>query len=179
MTNPIQIVRKRNNMAPDIHKFLMQGMTNIYLIHLPMFHVANHRQQLIVSASFNARAKAKYDALKRSNPTEPLILVTKQKVMLKDVAGRSGKFKAQIMTQASYVPPKLSLGLTRLMWHRYKVVCSRHTDMKCNSGIVLQDVDVSLKATVVSRPLNSKFRLEKYPDTYMPFYLYGSGEFCP
>ncbi|KAK8120714.1 pyridoxal-dependent decarboxylase conserved domain protein [Apiospora kogelbergensis] len=137
-----EIVRKRNNMAPDIHKFLMQGMTNIYLIHLPMFHVANHRQQLIVSASFNARAKAKYDALKRSNPTEPLILVTKQKVMLKDVAGRSGKFKAQIMTQAS--------------------------------GIVLQDVDVSLKATVVSRPLNSKFRLEKYPDTYMPFYLYGS-----
>lgn len=50
--------------------------------------------------------------------------------------------------------------------------------MNYNSGIVLQDVDVSLEAKVVSRPLNSKWRLEKYPDTYMPFYLYGNGKPC-
>ncbi|KAK6840601.1 pyridoxal-dependent decarboxylase conserved domain protein [Apiospora arundinis] len=137
-----ETVRQRNKLAPDIHKFLIQGITKIYLIHLPMFHVANQRQQLIVSASFNEVSKAKYDALKRSNPTEPLILVTKQKVLLKNLVERCGRFKAQIMTQAS--------------------------------GIVLQDVDASLEAKVVSRPLNSKWRFEKYPDTYMPFYLYGN-----
>lgn len=51
------------------------------------------------------------------------------------------------------------------------------TDDAVNSGIVLQDIEVSLKTKIVSRPLNSKWRLEKYPDTYMPFYLYGTGTF--
>ncbi|KAK8069100.1 pyridoxal-dependent decarboxylase domain protein [Apiospora phragmitis] len=137
-----EIVLQSNKMASVIHKFLIQGMGKIYLIHLPMFHVANYRQQLIVSASFDATAKAKYDGMKQANPTEPLILVTKHKVMLKDVVECSGKFQAHIMTKAS--------------------------------GIIIQDVDVSLEAKVVSRPLNSKWRLEKYPDTYMPFYLYGT-----
>ncbi|KAK7992840.1 pyridoxal-dependent decarboxylase domain protein [Apiospora saccharicola] len=137
-----EIVRQRNTMAPCIHKFLIQGIAKIYLVHLPMFHEANHRQQLIVSANFDAAAKAKYDAMKRASPTEPLILVTKQKVLLRDVAERSGRFQAQIMTKAS--------------------------------GIVLQDLEVSLETKIVSRPLHSKWRLEKYPDTYMPFYLYGT-----
>lgn len=86
-----------------------------------MFHLANQRQQLIVSASFNEVSKAKYDALKRSNPTEPLILVTKQKVLLKNLVERCGRFKAQIMTQASYVPLNsllvyISLGDTDITW---------------------------------------------------------------
>ncbi|KAK8085300.1 pyridoxal-dependent decarboxylase conserved domain protein [Apiospora hydei] len=137
-----EIVRQRNKFAPDIHKFLIQGIEKIYLIHLPMFHEANHRRQLIVSASFDAAAKAKYDILKQANPTEPLILVTTKKILLKDAFNKSGKFQANIMTKAS--------------------------------GIILQDVYVSLEAKVVTRPLKSKRRLDKYPDTYMPFYLYGT-----
>ncbi|TEA15040.1 Aspartate 1-decarboxylase [Colletotrichum sidae] len=138
----VEVVRKRNTLAPDFHKFLIQGVEEIFLIHMPMFHVANHRQQLIVSASFDERSQAKYAALKKSNPTEPMLLVTKHKVMLKDVVEQSGGFHGQIMTK--------------------------------HSGIILQDVYVDLQGTVVSRPLNSRWRLDKYPETFMPFYLYGT-----
>ncbi|KAK1715386.1 hypothetical protein BDP67DRAFT_617791 [Colletotrichum lupini] len=137
-----KIVRKRNTPAPDFHSFLIQGTEEIFLIHLPMFHVANHRQQLIVNASFDEKSKAKYIALKKSNPTEPMLLVTQRKVMAKDVIEQKGHFDGQIMTK--------------------------------ESGIILQDVCVQLGKTVVSRPLNSKYRLDKYPDTFMPFYLYGT-----
>ncbi|KAI8292985.1 hypothetical protein K4K56_005548 [Colletotrichum sp. SAR 10_98] len=137
-----EVVRKRNTLAPDFHKFLIQGTEKIYLIHRPMFHVANHRQQLIMSAKFDDRSEAKYADMRNSNPSEPLVLVTKRKVMLKDIAERGGKFEGQIMTE--------------------------------DSGIVIQDVTVTLGKTVVSRPLNSKWRLEEYPSTFMPFYLYGT-----
>lgn len=90
-------------MAPDFHKFLIQGTEKIYLIHRPMFHVANHRQQLIMSAKFDERSETKYADMKNSNPSEPLILVTKRKVMLKDIAERGGKFEGQITTEDSYV----------------------------------------------------------------------------
>ncbi|KAI0205736.1 pyridoxal-dependent decarboxylase domain-containing protein [Astrocystis sublimbata] len=137
-----EVVRKRNTLAPDFHSFLIQGTEPIYLIHLPMFHVANHRQQLIVSAEFDKTSKDKYVAMKTSYPAEPMILVTQNKTMLKDVTENHGKFKAQIMTK--------------------------------ESGIILRDIEVTLKHTVVSRPLNSKYRLPKYPSTCMPFYLYGN-----
>ncbi|KAK1640741.1 pyridoxal-dependent decarboxylase domain protein [Colletotrichum phormii] len=140
-----ETVRKRNTPAPDFHSFLIQGTEEIYLIHLPMFHVANHRQQLIVNASFDEKSKAKYIELKKSNPTEPMLLVTQRKVMAKDVIEAKGHFDGQIMTK--------------------------------ESGIILQDVCVQLGKTVVSRPLNSKYRLDKYPDTFLPFYLYGTRKY--
>ncbi|KAI1419520.1 pyridoxal-dependent decarboxylase domain-containing protein [Xylaria sp. FL1777] len=137
-----EVVRKRNTLAPDFHSFLIQGTESIYLIHLPMFHVANHRQQLIISVEFENGSKDKYVAMKRSYPLEPMLLVTQNKTMLKDVVENHGRFKAQIMTK--------------------------------ESGIILRNIDVVVRKTVVSRPLNSKYRLKDYPSTFMPFYLYGS-----
>ncbi len=66
-----------------------------------MFHVANHRQQLIVSVEFDKGSKDKYVAMRRSYPSEPMILVTQNKTMLKDVVENNGRFKAQIMTKES------------------------------------------------------------------------------
>ncbi|KAI1351924.1 pyridoxal-dependent decarboxylase domain-containing protein [Xylaria sp. FL0043] len=137
-----EVVRKRNTLAPDFHSFLIQGTESLYLIHLPMFHVANHRQQLIVSAEFDKPSKDKYVAMKKSYPSEPMILVTQNKTMLKDVVDNNGRFKAQVMTK--------------------------------ESGVVLRDIDVVFRKTIVSRPLNSKFRLKDYPSAFMPFYLYGN-----
>ncbi|KAJ3580316.1 hypothetical protein NPX13_g248 [Xylaria arbuscula] len=156
-----EVVRKRNTLAPDFHNFLIQvripgspyipfdahdfqirGTETIFLIHLPMFHVANHRQQLIVSAEFDKESKEKYVVMKRSYPAEPMILVTQNKTLLKDAVEHCGRFKAQIMTK--------------------------------ESGIILRNIDVVLRKTIVSRPLNSKYRLKEYPSTFMPFYLYGN-----
>ncbi|KAF2762538.1 PLP-dependent transferase [Pseudovirgaria hyperparasitica] len=140
----ISIVRKRNEVTEDFHKFLMQGTEQVYLIHLPMFHVANHRQQLIVSVELDEKSKAMYRSLKQHNPTEPMILVTQTKVELPDIVSseRGGTFVGQIRTEAS--------------------------------GTVLKDVKVQITGKVVSRPLNSAFRLDTYPEDFMPFYLYGS-----
>ncbi|KAF2971517.1 hypothetical protein GQX73_g2076 [Xylaria multiplex] len=96
-----EVVRKRNTLAPDFHNFLIQGTESIYLIHLPMFHVANHRQQLIVSANFDETSKKAYIMMKNSYPSKPMILVTQNKIMLKDVVQNCGKFKGQIMTKES------------------------------------------------------------------------------
>ncbi|KAI1431521.1 pyridoxal-dependent decarboxylase domain-containing protein [Xylaria sp. CBS 124048] len=141
-TAEAEVVRKRNTLAPEFHNFLIQGIDTMYLIHLPMFYVANHRQQLIVSVEFDKGSKDKYVAMKKSNPSEPMLLVTQNKTMLKDVVEKRGTLKAQVMTK--------------------------------ESGIILRDIDVTFRETIVSRPLNSKWRLKDYPSTFMPFYLYGN-----
>ncbi|KAI0602443.1 pyridoxal-dependent decarboxylase domain-containing protein [Biscogniauxia sp. FL1348] len=139
-----EIVRKRNEIAPDTYKFLMQGTEQVYLIHLPLFHVAKHRQQLIVSVVLDPVSMEEYITLKKSNPNEPLILATQDKVLMQDIVNDRGTFQAQIMTKESM--------------------------------IILQDVEVTLTDVVVSRPLNSKWRLKDYPASFMPFYLYGTSQ---
>jgi hypothetical protein len=96
-----QVVRKRNEVGEDLHNFLIQGTEQIYLIHLPMFHVANHRQQLIVSVDFDHKSKQKYIDMKKANPTEPMILVTQNKTLLPEIIENKGTFAAQIKTEHS------------------------------------------------------------------------------
>lgn len=96
-----QIVRKRNEISEDFHNFLIQGTDQIYLINLPMFHVANHRQQLIVSVDFDHKSRVKYTVMKNANPTEPMLLVTQYKASLQDIIKNNGTFTAQVTTKAS------------------------------------------------------------------------------
>ncbi len=81
----------------------MQGIENIYLIHMPMFHMANHRQQLIISVDIDEACKEAYRALKECNPAEPMILVTQHKTFLREIveSGQGGESIGQIMTKES------------------------------------------------------------------------------
>lgn len=161
------VVQKRNELGEDFHSFLIQGFEEIYLVHLPMFHVANHRQQLIVSADFEnteSKARDKYFAMKSSSPTEPMILVTQNKTYLQEIIRTNGTFTGQIMTKQSYVTtPPSSSSFSIMMLTK-------------NSGIILKNVTVTVNRTIVSRPLNSQWRLKDYPKQFMPFYLYGNGK---
>ncbi|KAH8205832.1 hypothetical protein TruAng_000108 [Truncatella angustata] len=139
-----KIVRERNELSEDLHSFLIQGTDQIYLIHLPMFYVANHRQQLIVSVDFDEKSKTKYKTMKNANPTEPMILFTQRSTYLPDIVSNNGTFTAKITTKVS--------------------------------GTILKNISVTVTSTVVSRPLNSKWRLPSYPQSFMPFYLYGTRE---
>lgn len=100
-----KIVRKRNEITEDFHSFLMQGTDKIYLIHMPMFHMANHRQQLIISVDLDEECKESYRALKTYNPNEPMMLVTQHKTFLQEIveSGQGGQFIGQIMTKESWV----------------------------------------------------------------------------
>jgi hypothetical protein len=96
-------VRKRNEVTEDFHSFLMQGTEKIYLIHLPMFHMANHRQQLIMTVNLDASSLEKYNILKNANPNEPMLLVTQYKTFLREIVetGAPAEFMAQIRTKES------------------------------------------------------------------------------
>ncbi|KXJ85791.1 pyridoxal phosphate-dependent transferase [Microdochium bolleyi] len=97
-----KIVRRRNEVSEDLHSFLMQGTEQVHLIHLPMFHVANHRQQLIVAVDIvDDVVKQKYKDLKEAYSTEPMILVTQQKELLRNIVATEGSFIGQIMTKES------------------------------------------------------------------------------
>ena len=81
----------------------MQGVEKIYLIHMPMFHMANHRQQLIIQVDLDEECKAAYRDLKRCNPREPMLLVTQEKTFLREIveSDQESEFVAQIMTKES------------------------------------------------------------------------------
>jgi hypothetical protein len=59
---------ERNQLTPDIHGFVMQGLDQIYLVHIPMFNMANHRWQLIITADFPTDVYNYYKELRRENP---------------------------------------------------------------------------------------------------------------
>lgn len=59
---------KRNTVTPDIHRFVMQGQDRIYLVHMPMFHLANRRWQLIMTAEYPDDVLKQYQQLRTENP---------------------------------------------------------------------------------------------------------------
>jgi hypothetical protein len=61
---------KRNRLTPDIHRFIMQGFKHIHLVHIPMFHMANRRWQLIVTAHYPENILREYKQLRAENPDQ-------------------------------------------------------------------------------------------------------------
>lgn len=95
-----QVCRKRNEVRSDKHIFLVQGTDKIYLIHMPMFHLANHRRQLIVSAKIPPEAMQKYVDAKNAHPNETFILFTHQKEDLSALLSDGKSFKAVLRMKA-------------------------------------------------------------------------------
>ncbi|PYP82943.1 MAG: hypothetical protein DMF61_24780 [Blastocatellia bacterium AA13] len=60
--------------TPDQHGFVMCGLETLFLCHLPMFYMENHRYQLILQVSIPEYAMAHYAADRRKNPGTPYIL---------------------------------------------------------------------------------------------------------
>jgi hypothetical protein len=60
--------------TPDQHGFVMAGEQTLFLVHLAMFYMENHRYQLILEASLPAYAMQEYVADRKQNPNEVYIL---------------------------------------------------------------------------------------------------------
>jgi hypothetical protein len=60
MQNCLVRISKR----PSIHSFIIQGANVIYLVYLPMFNVANHRRQLIITGRLPEDLLKKYGEAK-------------------------------------------------------------------------------------------------------------------
>lgn len=74
----------------------MQGTDKLHLVHQHMFHMATHREQLIITADIPSEDMAAYvNARKDNKDTTPFILTTDKKVNLQEIL-QKGTFTANI-----------------------------------------------------------------------------------
>ncbi|GBE87629.1 PLP-dependent transferase [Sparassis crispa] len=96
LEDEVKNVVHRNTISPQRHAFIMQGTNNIYLVYRSLFHKANSRFQLIVSANIEDAAQlAQYQAARKANPTENYWLQTQREVPLSDIL-KNGTFTGTI-----------------------------------------------------------------------------------
>ncbi|KAI0380541.1 hypothetical protein F5Y04DRAFT_257607 [Hypomontagnella monticulosa] len=75
----------RNEIKPSLHRFVMQGFNRIYLVYMPMFHMADHRQQLIITADFPPEVQELYQQLRNENPDKTYTTANVNPVLLSDL----------------------------------------------------------------------------------------------
>jgi hypothetical protein len=91
----VLISRYRNQVTPDFHGFLMQGTEKVFLVHLAMFNMANHRYQLIITGDLPDVVMQDYQQARLDFPNEYFILANKSKETLSDIL-ENKTFKAVI-----------------------------------------------------------------------------------
>jgi hypothetical protein len=134
----------RNKIEPDIRGFVMQGLDQIHLVHIPMFQMANHRWQLIITVDFPENVKKRYQQLRKENPTQFYTVANTQKELLEDMikSGVEIEWRLDEGIPASGTEPIMTFKLS--------------------------DIRVVVRESMFFNAL-----AQAYPGR-MPFYLYGS-----
>ncbi|KAG4273405.1 hypothetical protein FPRO04_09769 [Fusarium proliferatum] len=140
-----QHVLTRNTENPDIHGFVVQGHDKIYLVHIPMFNMAAHRWQVIITVELPSDVKELYQKLRKENPDK-------------------------FYTIANVEPEKLGnlLESTGDVEFRLDDGIPANGDVEPLAKFKLSKIQVVVKRSMSYDDLD-----KKYPDR-MPFYLYGS-----
>ncbi|KDQ15195.1 hypothetical protein BOTBODRAFT_108992 [Botryobasidium botryosum FD-172 SS1] len=136
----------RNEVRPTKHAFIVQGTDTLYLVYLPMFHMASYRHQLILTADIPHSVVQKCNASRSLEPNSVFTICTAEPDEIPRML-RDGVFKAHLYrgTPSPDVAPFVG-------------------------GFHLTNV-----RAVVNRPLHPRYLDLNYPQR-MPFYLYGSLE---
>ncbi|KAK0616216.1 pyridoxal phosphate-dependent transferase [Immersiella caudata] len=142
----VDVCRARNEDTADYHSFVMRGTQKLFLSYRPMFHVAKHRHQTILSAEFDDASARVYRELK-GNTEEEMILKTVDKIDLQALLQRVG----------SGEPPFFKGNLET-----------------ASNGVVFHGARVQITSVVKNRPLRAAEQDESYPVGFVPFYLYGT-----
>ncbi|KAH8426863.1 uncharacterized protein LDX57_004590 [Aspergillus melleus] len=153
----VQRCLKRNMPSPDIHGFVMQGTQKLFLVHLPMFHMANHRRQFIIEAEIPEEVMSRYTELRTAKPNQFFTLANVEKEHLKDLVN-AGSFQA-----------RMDEGIPKPQ---------RPIDNPEGEPVMPDPLEtgfqVTIKRVVVSESLCFDSLSSAYPKK-MPFYLYGDG----
>jgi hypothetical protein len=91
----VKISQFRNTITPSFHGFVMQGTSSVYLVHLPMFNMADHRYQLIITGDLPADVLHKYITARKEHPKQFFTLGNAKPGILMDMI-ELGKFEAVI-----------------------------------------------------------------------------------
>ncbi|KAK7053227.1 hypothetical protein VNI00_003850 [Paramarasmius palmivorus] len=140
----VETSRRCNTISPDVHRFIMQGLDRLYLVHLPMLNMANHRYQVIVSGDLPADAMAEYVRARTRNPKQVCTLMNAKPGILQEMLVQ-GTFLVNV---DQGVAPES----TRLL-----------------TNIPLTNIQI-----IVNRQLDNAHLSNAYPRLTMPFFLYGS-----
>ncbi|PHH66022.1 hypothetical protein CDD81_547 [Ophiocordyceps australis] len=135
----------RNTITTDFHCFIMQGLEEIFLVKLPMFNMANHRHQLVVTAQIPPSIKEQYQALRKEKPTAVFTLTNTQKAHVEDLLNPHACFEVRL-DEGVYAADKSPL-----------------------ATFTLSNIHVVIFKSLAPDTLRSE-----YPEK-MPFHLYGSG----
>ncbi|KAE8336641.1 hypothetical protein BDV24DRAFT_168073 [Aspergillus arachidicola] len=81
----VRLCRKRNVRGPAIHRFVMQGTDEIFLVYQPSFHLGKHRQPIILAVELEDHAKSDYIEIRESNPQDPIFLKSSVEIGLQQV----------------------------------------------------------------------------------------------
>lgn len=123
----------------------MQGLEQVFLVHLPMFNKANKRWQLVLTADLPADAIKQYRKLRRQNP---------------------GKFYTVTNTEDKLLADMLKPGAS-VPVHMYEGVPADYT-----MPVPLAEFELTNIRVVVRESLAAENMDAAYPER-MPFYLYG------
>ncbi|KAK4668537.1 uncharacterized protein QC764_708110 [Podospora pseudoanserina] len=136
---------KRNKLSPDVHGFVIQGVDEIYLTHIPMFNMANHRWQLVITGDLPPDVVEYYKKLRSENPGVVYTLANMEKETLENLLkpGSSTKWRLDVGIPPPGAPP-------------------------LKDNIELSNIRVIVKESMSYAALETT-----YPDR-MPFYLYGN-----
>ena len=91
----VKISLFRNTVTPDLHGFVMQGTDRLYLVHLAMYNMENHRYQLIITGDLPEDVMKQYTNEREKNPQQVYILGTAKTERLSEIL-KSGEFGAVI-----------------------------------------------------------------------------------
>ncbi|ESK85823.1 pyridoxal-dependent decarboxylase domain protein [Moniliophthora roreri MCA 2997] len=141
----VETSRTWNTISPASHGFVMQGTDKLYLVYLPMFNMANHRYQLIITGDLPDAEMAQYVAARELDPKQLFTLRNAERDTLENLLEK-GKFNVDIDRG---LPP--------------------------NSSRLLSNVPLTNVQIVVKRQIDSKHLADDYPRLTMPFFMYGSG----
>ncbi|TFK69899.1 PLP-dependent transferase [Pluteus cervinus] len=140
----VEISQFRNTLTPTFHGFVLQGTDKLYGTHLPMFNMADHRYQLIITGDLPADIMKKYVAARAANPGQFFTLGNVKPAKLLDMVN-AGEFEAVI---DKGLPPD-------------------------DGSHFLSDFKLTNVRVIKNAPLDSKY-LTTYPTKGIPFYLYGT-----
>ncbi|KUJ19918.1 PLP-dependent transferase [Mollisia scopiformis] len=110
-------IKKRNSTSPTRHHLLLQGKQTLYMIHIPTFMVANHRQQLIVEVEIDVESKKKYLSFKEQNASEQIYLLT-HPIQLPKTLSPGTKFSAEIKTDKAIIVPHTTVTISQVVKSR-------------------------------------------------------------
>ncbi|KAH8081991.1 pyridoxal phosphate-dependent transferase [Cristinia sonorae] len=141
----------RNTVVPDYHTFIMQGTDKVHLVALPVFQMANFRDQVIVAADIPDDILQAYATARAENPNVVFTLSTASEMTMSDILS-TGTFTANI--DQGLPPSRASL--------------SDPTQTHFQTNVQVSNIRV-----IKNRSLDSTLLESTYPNQ-MPFYLYGT-----